>query len=173
MKNTHGDDAHPAAEQFTIERATAEDREAILRVMRPWNMHRVPSPEVPQIDPTRFFVARVRGEIVAAGGYEILPDGQGKTTLLGVLPEFNHMGIGHALQDARLREMACLGAETVTTNADRPGTILWYKRVFGYREIGRLEKLHSFGDPTIDHWTTLRMDLREYLEKAGENRDDT
>ncbi len=37
----------------------------------------------------------------------------------GSLPEYAGSGIGYALQDARLREMARLGVEKVTTNADR------------------------------------------------------
>lgn len=160
-------DREPTSASVTIQKARPEDRDAILAVMRPWNMHHVPSPEMRSIDLARFFVARIDGRVVGAAGYEILPDGQGKTTLLGVLPEFTGRGIGYALQDARLRDMARIGVERVTTNADRPDTIRWYKRLFGYREIGTLEKLHSFGDPEIDRWTTLQMDLKAYLANAA------
>lgn len=38
-------------------------------------------------------------------------------------------------------------------------TIDCYVRKFGYRKVGTLKKLHEFGDSTIDHWTTLRVDL--------------
>jgi len=121
------------------------------------------------IDLSCFFVVRLDGRIVGAAGYKILSGGQGKTTLLGVLPDYAGCGVGFALQDARLRAMARLGVEVVTTNADRPATIRWYKRRFGYREVGRLEKLHSFGDPNLSHWTTLQLDLLEYTGEPKEN----
>lgn len=146
--------------------AGAGDREAILRVMEPSNMHHVPSEEMDELDLTCFFVARLDGEIVGASGYKILPSGNGKTTLLAVLPEHRGLNIGKKLQDARLRAMHSLGASTVTTNADRPATIAWYKRWYGYREVGRIEKIHSFGDPNIDHWTTLEMDLHAWIQNA-------
>lgn len=135
------------------------DRSAILDVMRSANMHRVPSAEMAELDLERFFVACVDGRVVGAAGWTLLPDGQGKTTLLAVLPEFTGDGIGARLQDARLEAMLGAGATTVTTNADRPVTINWYRRRYGYRVVGSLTKLHEFGDPSIDRWTTLRMDL--------------
>ena len=63
--------------------------------------------------------------------------------------------------------MAC--KSSASSNADRPATIRWYKRRFGYREVGRLEKLHSFGDPNLSHWTTLQLDLLEYIGGREEN----
>jgi ribosomal-protein-alanine N-acetyltransferase len=51
------------------------------------------------------------------------------------------------------------GAHTVTTNADRPATIAWYQRRYGYRVVGELPKEHEFGDPAVDRWTTLELDL--------------
>jgi len=154
------------ADDYTIRKAVPSDRDAILAVMRPWNMHHVPSPEMESLDLDCFFVAEVAGSIIGASGYRILGEGRGKTTLLGVLPEHLRGGIGAALQDARLRAMADRGVHTVTTNADRPDTIRWYKSRFGYREVGTLQKIHSFGHPDIDHWTTLEMDLDEYLRRS-------
>jgi hypothetical protein len=63
--------------------------------------------------------------------------------------------------------MAALGVDTVTTNADRPETIAWYKSRFGYREVGKLQKIHDFGRSDIDHWTTLQLDLKAYMEAAA------
>lgn len=148
---------------FTIRRARPEDRDAILAVMRPWNMHHVPSSEMESLDLDCFFVAETEGRVVGAAGYKILGPGRGKTTLLAVLPEHLGSGMGAALQEARLRAMADLGVNTVTTNADRPETIAWYKSRFGYREVGRLAKIHSFGHPGIAHWTTLELDLDRYV----------
>jgi hypothetical protein len=51
------------------------------------------------------------------------------------------------------------GATRVITNADRPETIAWYERHFGYRRVGEVEKLHEFGLPDVDRWTTLEAPL--------------
>jgi ribosomal protein S18 acetylase RimI-like enzyme len=88
--------------------------------------------------------------VIGAAGYEMLDARRCKTTLLAVLPEWSGRGVGSALQDARLDEMATLWAKVVTTNADRPETIEWYRRRFGYRVVGRLEKLAPSGHPDID-----------------------
>lgn len=154
--------------QYTIEKACPADLPGILEVMRFFNMHHVPSAEMPALDLDRFFVARLDGKIVGAGGYTMLSPTEGKTTLLGVNPELSGLGIGKALQVARIETMYALGAQTVTTNADIPDTIAWYKKHFGYREIGRLKKIHSFGLEHVDHWTTIRMDLVRYMrEREG------
>jgi 3-keto-5-aminohexanoate cleavage enzyme len=158
---------------FEIGRALPGDRGAILEVMRTVNMHHIPSAEMEELDLERFFVARVSGRIVGAAGYKLLGPGRGKTTLLGVVPEFRGSGIGAALQDERLAEMHRAGVRTVTTNADRPQTIAWYQHRYGYRPIGRLRKLHEFGDPSASHWTTLELDLDRYMgrrehEAAGQ-----
>ena len=151
--------------QYTIEKARPADLPAILEVMRFFNMHHVPSAEMPALDLDCFFVARLDGKIVGAGGYAMLSPTEGKTTLLGVNPELSGLGIGKALQVARLEAMYALGAQTVLTNADIPDTIAWYKKHFGYLEIGRLKKIHSFGLEHIDHWTTIRMDLAYYMRE--------
>ena len=152
---------------YRIRRATPEDRDPILAVMRPWNMHLVPSPEMERLDLDCFFVAEVGGAVVGASGYRILGEGRGKTTLLGVLPPYLGSGIGAALQDARLQAMAALGVHTVTTNADRPETIRWYKSRYGYREVGKLPKIHCFGHTEINEWTTLELDLGGYMLRTG------
>ena len=149
----------------TYEPARSGDREAILAVMRSANMHRVPSPEMGELDLERFFVARVGGRAVGAAGWALLPHGEGKTTLLAVLPAFARRGIGARLQDIRLEAMRAAGATRVTTNADRPGTIDWYQRRYGYRVVATLAKLHEFGDPSIDHWTTLELDLGAWARR--------
>jgi 3-keto-5-aminohexanoate cleavage enzyme len=155
---------------FVVERAKPGDREAIREVMRPWNMHHVPSLEMEEIDLACFFIARADGRIVGAGGYKVLSEDRGKTTLLGVLPEYTSLGIGRALQEARLKALATLGVKRVTTNADRPRTIEWYKTLYGYKPVGTLEKLHSFGDPDVDRWTTLELDLTEYFAEPVDQR---
>ncbi len=154
--------------KFTIERASETDREAILEVMRPWNMHHVPSPEMEEIDLSAFFVARSRGQIVGAAGYKVTSQTMGKTTLLGVLPQFNGMGMGAALQHARCETMHRVGVKRVITNCDLPQTVAWYKKRFGYTQVGTLKKVCSFGDPKIDRWTTLEMDLDAYMAQVDQ-----
>lgn len=163
----HSSEARRLSHDWIIRRATPADGDAILAAMRPWNMHHVPSAEMDSLDLSCFFVAEVGGAVVGASGYRILGEGRGKTTLLAVVPEYLGSGIGAALQEARLQAMAALGVHTVTTNADRPETIRWYKSRYGYREVGQLQKIHSFGHPDIDHWTTLELDLSEYLRRTG------
>ncbi len=150
---------------FTLRPARPDDRDAILECLRPWNMHHVPSPEMEQVELDRFFVAELSGRIVGAAGYTFLAPGHGKTTLLGVLPQHNALGIGAALQEARVQAMAAQGATKIPTNADRPQVIAWYKKHWGYREVGRLPKLHSFGDDAVVEWTTLEMDVEAW--RAG------
>lgn len=151
---------------FVIERAGQEDRDAILEVMRPANMHHVPSPEMAELELDRFFLARVDSQVVGAAGYTMIGPERGKTTLLAVLPEHGGKGIGAALQEARLAELHRLGAKTVVTNADRPATIAWYERRFGYKEVDKVEKLIPFGDSQIPRWTTLELDLEAYARRS-------
>lgn len=111
--------------QYHIEKACPDDLPAILEVMRFFNMHHVPSAEMPMLDLERFFVARIDDKIVGAAGYTMFSPTEGKTTLLGVHPDLSGLGIGKALQVARLEAMYALGAHTLLTNADIPETIAW------------------------------------------------
>ncbi|HXK62480.1 MAG TPA: GNAT family N-acetyltransferase, partial [Acidobacteriota bacterium] len=157
-------------EKPIIQKARPEDLDAILEVMKPWNMHHVPSPEMEELDLDCFYVARLGSRVVGAAGYKVLSQTRGKTTLLGVLPEYCNAGIGRMLQDIRLEAMHRVGVKTVITNADRPETIAWYKKHYGYREVGRLAKVSSFGDPSVDHWTTLELDLDAYFHRLDRTR---
>ncbi len=140
-------------------RATPADYGAILRVLAFANFDQIPCAEMPSFDVERCFVAEVDGHIVGAAGYTTLGDGRGKTTLMAVDPGFRRYGIGRALQELRMRELTRLGCRSIVTNADLPETIAWYKKHYGYREVGKVAKLHPFGAPDIDEWTTLEADL--------------
>jgi len=155
---------------YQIRKALPGDYEAILKVMAPWNMHHVPSPEMEALNLDNFFVALMGSDVVGAGGYKILSPEHGKTTLLGILPEFSGLGIGKALQDARLEAMHDAGIRWVTTNADRPDVILWYKKHYGYREVGRLKKIVPFGLAEVDCWTTLELDLACHMRTRDDRR---
>jgi ribosomal-protein-alanine N-acetyltransferase len=147
--------------------ATPSDREAVLRVLATANFRPVPSSEMPELDLDRFFLAETAGEIVGAAGFKVLPDGTGKTTLMAVDPRYREQGIGQRLQELRMEAMHALGCRKVITNADRPVTIAWYRRKFGYREVGSIEKIHEFGDPRINRWTTIEADLEQWAAARG------
>ena len=147
---------------ITLEPASEGDIPAILEVMRHANMHHVPSAEMPELDWRHFFVAKADGKIVGAAGYKILSEKEAKTTLMAVDPEYRRHGIGRALQARRMQALKEKGIKFLLTNADIPETIEWYKKYFGYKEIGKLKKLHEFGRPDIDEWTTLQTDLADW-----------
>jgi uncharacterized protein (DUF849 family) len=136
--------------------------------MKVWNMHLIPSLEMPELDLSCFFVAKVDGKIVGASGYKVLSKTRGKTTLLAIYPEFQGSKIGKALQEERLKKMFEMGIQTVTTNADYPSTIIWYKKHFAYKEVGKLKKLMTFSLKDVDYWTTLEMNLVEYFKTKNQ-----
>lgn len=148
----------------TYRRAGAADRDAIFRVLAFANFQHVPSPEMPAFDLADVFVAEMDGLIVGVAGYTLLGEGRGKTTLMAVDLAYRRFGIGTRLQTLRMRAMRAAGCRTVTTNADLPETIAWYERWFGYRQVGTLAKVHEFGDPQRDHWTTLECDLEAWRD---------
>ena len=158
----------PETEAARYRRARPEDRDAIFRVLAFVNFHHVPSAEMPVFDLANVFVAEMEGTIVGVAGYTLLGDGRGKTTLMAVDPAYRRFGIGSRLQVLRMRAMREAGCRTVTTNADLPDTIAWYKKNFGYREVGTLAKLHEFGDPHRDHWTTLECDLAAWTDRGDD-----
>jgi ribosomal-protein-alanine N-acetyltransferase len=133
-----------------------------MEVLRSANMHHVPSAEMPELDLACCCVAEADGRVVGVGGYRILSGTEAKTTLLAVLPAYRGWGVGYALQVWRMHELHEKGIRRLTTNADRPETIAWYIKHFGYRETGSLAKVHEFGHPDIPRWTTLQVDLDEW-----------
>jgi len=151
-------------QETLIRKASESDRVDILRIMEHWNMHHVPSEEMPDLDISCFFIAEQKGRVVGASGYKILSPTEGKTTLLGVDPHINGKGIGRKLQLARMKAMYDMGVESLITNADRPRTISWYKVFFDYEEIGSIPKVHSFGDDSVSHWTTLKTNLKIFFD---------
>lgn len=154
---------------YKIERARVKDRSSIIKVLEPWNMHRIPSPEAEEMDLSCFFVAKIDEKIVGVSGYKILSDEKAETRLLAVYPELQGTGIGKALQDTRLEAMHSMGIKKVITNADRPEIIVWYKKHYNYNEIGVIPKVSSHGLDSVGYWTTLEMDLDNYFKTKAEN----
>jgi len=148
--------------KVVIEKAREEDKPAIFALLEQVNMHYIPSREMPEIAFENYFVARVGGQVVGFCGYKILSSDEAKTELMVVDDRYRGHGIGYKLQLRRMEEMLRKGVRTLTTNADLPSAIEWYKKHFGYREVGKLKKFHEFGDPAIHEWTTLQVNLLEW-----------
>lgn len=148
--------------KIVIEKAQAEDRKAIFELLEQANMHKVPSPEMPELTFENYFVARADGRTVGFCGYKVLSSTEAKTELMVVDGSCRGYGVGLQLQERRMEDMLQKGIRKLTTNTDLPRTIEWYKKHFGYREIGKLPKVHEYSDPEIDEWTTLEVDLLEW-----------
>ncbi len=82
-----------------------------------------------------------------------------ETASLAVDPAFRGQGVGARLQIARLRELKQSGVRWVRTESDRPETLAWYIRKFGYVEVGKNPKKHEFSLPDVADWTVLELDL--------------
>lgn len=144
---------------LVIDKALPEDRPRIFELLEQANMHHIPSPEMEEVSWDNYFAARLDGEVVGFSGYKILSTTEAKTELMAVDTQCRGMGVGFKLQERRMEDMLSRGVRTLITNADLPATIAFYTKYFGYREVGKIAKIHEFGDPDIDHWTTLQADL--------------
>jgi ribosomal-protein-alanine N-acetyltransferase len=154
------------ANDFSLRRARQEDMPNMLKVLKSANMHHIPSEEMPELNWSCCFIAELAGEVIGMCGYKILTESEAKTTVMAVLPAFHGWGVGNALQSRRMEELKRKNIRFLTTNADRPEVIAWYKKHFGYKEMGSLAKIHEFGRPDINRWTTLRTDLSTWQPLA-------
>lgn len=145
-----------------IEKARDDDRVKIFELLEQANMHHIPSEEMSGLTYENYFVARLGGEVVGFSGYKVTGEKEAKTELMVVDRNCRGLGAGYKLQEKRMDDMLDKGMEILITNSDLPASIEWYKRKFGYKEIGRIKKVHEFGDPNIDEWTTLRVNLTEW-----------
>jgi len=145
-----------------------QDLPAVMSLLQKWNMAPiapsvdVPDPERSSINIRNTFVALDGSRLIGVGSYLDISRKVAETASLAVDPNFKGMGVGFALQDARLKEMAARGFETVRTETDRPETIQWYVRKFGYRIIGKNPKKHDFSLKDVRYWTVLELDLGCY-----------
>jgi len=112
---------------YEIRFARAEEIPDIIELMRHYNMHHIPSPEMSALDCKCFSVAEQNGQLLGAAGYTFLPDDVGKTTIMAVRPDCTRLGLGRKLQTRRMQILRGLGCVKIITNADRPETIAWYK----------------------------------------------
>jgi len=148
-----------------IEKAKEKDKPRVFQLLKQANMHYIPSKEMPALTYDNYFVAKKDDRIIGLCGYKILSSTKAKTELMVVDVNCRGYGAGYKLQKKRMEDMLKKGIKTLITNADLPQTIKWYKKYFGYRQIGTLKKIHEFGDPSINNWTTLQVDLCEWDAK--------
>jgi N-acetylglutamate synthase-like GNAT family acetyltransferase len=148
-----------------IRRMRTPDLDAVTAILALYHMAPVaPGPQVPDpertgLDLDRTFVAVAGGGIVGVASFIVLGEGWAETASLAVHPDWRGKGVGERLQRARLAEMKALGIRHVRTEADRPETIAWYVRKFGYRIVGTAPKKHAFSLPDVASWTLLTLDL--------------
>jgi len=150
------------SKEIIIRKAEEKDRLRIMELLEMANMHYIPSEEMPELTYDNYFIASVDGEIAGFCGFKILSEDKAKTELMVVDPKYRGLGIGIKLQAKRMQEMFDKGIKTLTTNSDIPATIGWYKKHFGYKKTGELNKIHEFGVPNIHKWTTLQVNLLEW-----------
>ena len=151
--------------QVEIRKMRPEEADDAIGILARWNMAPIapsathPDPERSGLDPDRTFVALAEGRVVGVGSYILLDDAWAETASLAVEPEWRGKGVGEKLQRARLAELKTLGVRHVRTETDRPETIAWYTKKFGYRITGTNPKKHSFSLEDVAHWTVLTLDL--------------
>jgi 3-keto-5-aminohexanoate cleavage enzyme len=151
--------------EVLLRKMTAGDVDAAMRILDVWNMAPVPAsaenpdPERSGIDIKNAFVALCGDQIAGVASYIDLSADVAETASLAVDPQFKGKGIGYRLQAARLSEMKKRGFSRVRTETDRPETIEWYIRKFGYRIVGKNPKKHAFSLPDVDCWTVLELEL--------------
>ncbi len=154
-----------------IRRMRDEDLSDAMAILERWDMAPTPDEadaERSGLEVANSFVAEQAGRVVGVASFIRLAPDVGETASLAVDPECRGLGIGYALQVARFQEMQRRGIRWVRTETDRPETISWYERKFGYRRVGTNPKKHAFSLPDVDHWTVLELDLREWVRRTSE-----
>jgi GNAT superfamily N-acetyltransferase len=139
-----------------------DDRKAIMKLLEPEGLHPIPSREMDDLSVGTWLVYESAGVVVGVAGFRLdrTSDGfVGKNLLLAVEGEHRGQGVGRALVNRRLELMRQAGVGRVITNTDRPELISWLIRDYGYRKVGEVEKLHPFGRPDVDRWTTLEASV--------------
>lgn len=157
------------------------DRGGMLRVLETANMHHVPSEEMDDFHVGHWVVAELGNDIVGVAGWRVVTRERrrvGKTLLLAVDPGQRSAGIGGELQRIRMELMRRAGAGSVITNADRPETIAWYQRQFGYRPSAMCRRrltsgfVGSTGGPRSRRRSSPRRTRMSVGDRAAAHRRD-
>ena len=142
-----------------------DDLGRVVEILDCWCMAPVaanaerPDPERSGLEPGRTLVAAVQDRVVGVASYVIETERFAVTESLAVDPDWLGKGIGLRLHRARLAALRAQGITRVRTEADRPRTIAWYVKHFGYRITGTVPKKHAFGLEEVAEWTVLKLDL--------------
>ncbi|MBN2825320.1 MAG: GNAT family N-acetyltransferase [Campylobacterales bacterium] len=160
---------------FTIEKATKDNRDNFLSILKCWNMHNGFLQDEDRLDYSNFLITKVDNRVVGMAGFMQISNDLYKTRFLAVYPEFKGTKIGKALQDRRLEEMYKLGAKKVQTYVDNVEIKNWYKKNYGYREVAKANKEYETSLSNIEHDVVLELDLVYYMQnrdkKEGFKRD--
>lgn len=162
--------------EIVLREMRPEDLDRVTAILAHWRLAPVaaspdvPEPEVRSIPVATTLVALRDGTIIGIGSYVLTGERRADTLLLAVDPACRGEGVGNRLQTARLERMKALGIETVVTESDRPETIDWYVRRFGYRVAGTRPKRHPFGFEGAADWTILELDLSRWSADAPSSR---
>lgn len=153
---------------IAIRKITREEIPVAMAILEKWNMtpravsNENPNPERESLIVDHTFVALYKNKIIGVCSYLILSNEEAETASLAIDPDFKGQGAGYALQVARLKEMKERGFIRVHTETDRPDTINWYIKKFGYRVVGTNPKKHDFSLKDVDFWTVLKLDLTTF-----------
>ncbi len=153
-------------ENFKIRKIEKGEIDAAMAILKKWNMapleatENIPNPERESLDLKHTFVALKDDKIIGVCSYLVLSDEEAETASLAVDPILKGKGVGYALQIARLKEMKSRGFSRVHTETDRPETVKWFIKKFGYKVVGTNPKKHDFSLKDVDHWTVLKLDLK-------------
>jgi N-acetylglutamate synthase-like GNAT family acetyltransferase len=142
-----------------------EDHDEVVTLLARWNLApaaptpAVPEPERTQVIVDNTFVALDGDRIVGVCSHIRLSETLAEGASLAVDPAYHGSGVGEKLMRAGRREMYARGIRKIRSESDRPRTIAWLVKRFGYRVVGTAPKRHAFGESGIGHWTVLECDL--------------
>lgn len=146
-----------------IQKMTTADIPTAIQILSSVGMGSVDSPELKGINWDTFIVAKMNEEIVGVAGFRLISENVGRTMLMAVPKKYRGLGIGLLLQKHRMNVLFKKGVKTLESYTDRPKTIEWYKKHFGYVEMGKKKKDNAFSLSDVDEWTILETDLEKYF----------
>lgn len=152
---------------IVIRRMLPGDRGEVIALLARWNIAptaptpAVPDPERTDIIVDNSFVAVHEGRIIGVCSHVRLSATLAEGASLAVDPAYHGRRIGDKLMTAGRREMYSRGIRKLRSESDRPETISWLVKRFGYRIVGTAPKRHAFGLAEVGHWTVLECDLTQ------------